>query len=391
MRIRTRLHLLFDRSQLFTHRSSTLRVKYALLLLLMLLLTACGDAYAVPSDRGPIDSPTTQNQVHTPSLATTGTFQEFALPQNHSGLMHPAIDAQGRTWFGEMSRNYLGSFDPQSRTFWQSTPPNGKSGIMGIVAAPDDTIWFAEQYADYIGHFLPQSGRYHIYPLPTITTPDPTHPNQTLSMPSAPNDLALDQHGTLWFTELNANALGSLNTATGAIRQYPLTSAKNAPALNPYGITVDSHGTIWFSEASSSRLGKLDPTSGKISYFSPVGITSPLMELASDTRGRIWATTFATSLLLQFDPANSHFTTYSAPGANSGSGSLYGLLIASNGDVWVAITAENSLARFDVQKQHFLSYIIPTPNSLPIGLVEDHHHAIWFTESGSDKIGMLQP
>ena len=366
-------------------------MKRLFLLFFLALLVGCGDASAVPSSQGgngasPIS---TQGQARTPLQAIAGTFQEFALPQKQSGLMRPAIDAQGHVWFGEMSRNYLGSFNPQSKGFWQGTPPDGKSGIMGIAVAPDNTIWFAEQYANYIGHFSPQSKQYHTYPLPTVAAPDPSNPGHTLNLPSAPNDITLDQHGTLWFTELNANALASLNTATGAIRQYPLTREKNAQALNPYGIVVDPRGTVWFSEASTNRLGRLDPASGQISYFTPPGITSPLMELASDTRGHIWATLFTTSQLLQFDSVSSHFTVYSTPGTTNSS--LYGLLIASNGDVWVAVTAANSLARLDVQSQRFFSYTIPTPNSLPIGLVEDQHHAIWFTESGSDKIGVLQP
>jgi streptogramin lyase len=304
--------------------------------------------------------------------------------------MHPAIDQQGQIWFGEMSRNYLGAFDPRSRNFRQETPPDGKSGIMGLVVAPDKTIWFAEQYANYIGHFLPQSNRYRIYPLPIATLPDPAHPGQTQRLPSAPNELALDQHGVLWFTELNANAIGSLNTLTGAMHQYALTDQKNAPALDPYGIAVDPRGGIWFSEASANRLGQLDPLTGKISYFSPPGVSSPLMELASDAQGRIWATTFATGLLLQFDPTSGRFTSYSLSGPGNNVGGLYGLLVASSGDIWVAITSQNSLARFNVQQQRFFTYAIPTPNSLPIGLVEDHNHAIWFTESGSDKIGVLQ-
>ena len=372
--------------------ANSILVRFVLLLLLTCLLAACGDTYSAPANQGEPDaSPTIQGQANTLSQTARGTFQEFALPQKQSGLMRPTIDPQGHIWFGEMSRNYLGAFNPQNKSFWQGTPPNGKSGIMGIVVASDNTIWFAEQYANYIGHFSPQNGRYRIYPLPTITAPDPNKSNQSLHLPSAPNDIALDQHGTLWFTELNANALASLNTVSGAIRQYPLTREKNARALNPYGITVDPQGVVWFSEASTNRLGRLDPTSGQISYFTPPGVTAPLMELASDARGHIWATLFASGLLLQFEPASAHFTVYSPPGAASGSGSLYGLLIAGNGDVWVAITAENSLARLDVQGQRFFSYTIPTPNSLPIGLVEDRQHAIWFTESGSDKIGVLHP
>jgi streptogramin lyase len=358
-----------------------------LLLISMLFLASCGNLSAGQQTA----SAGTQGQHQASAQEATGTFQEFALPQQQSGLMRPAIDAQGHIWFGEMSRNYLGSFDPHTRSFWQGRPPNGKSGIMGIAVTPDNTIWFAEQYADYIGHFMPQSGQYRIYPLPTLTVPDPANPGHTLSLPSAPNDIVLDQHGTLWFTELNANALAALNTKTGALRQYPLTHEKNARALNPYGITVDPRGLVWFSVASMNRLGRLDPASGQISYFTPPGISSPLMEVASDAHGHIWATLFATGQLLQFDPGSARFTAYNPSNTSNSSGSSYGLLIASNGDIWITLTSENKLARFDMQRQRFFTYTIPTPNSLPIGLVEDTHHAIWFTESGSDKIGVLRP
>ena len=358
-----------------------------LLLLLALCLAACEELPTTNSGPG------AQTQGNTPVQAATGAFQEFALPQNKSSLMRPVIDVRGRLWFGEMGHNYLGYFDSQSKKFWQNTPPGGKSGIMGIVVAPDETIWFAEQYANYIGHFSPQSGQYRVYPLPRISTPDASNPGQTLHLPSAPNDLALDRQGTLWFTELNTNQVGRLNIATGAIQQYPLTRARDAKALNPYGITIDPRGQVWFSAASATILGKLDPASGQVSTFPVAVTTSPLMELASDANGHIWATTFSNNLLLQFDPASARFTVYNAPGSASGngSGSLYGLLIASNGDIWVTVTAANLLARLDPREQRFYSYAIPTANSLPIGLAEDSHHAIWFTESGSDKVGVLQP
>lgn len=363
------------------------RLTGLLLLILTLLLAACSDATAGPASTG---DPPAQGQ--TPFQAATGTFQEFALPQKGNSLMYPALDGQGRIWFAVMGHNYLGSFDPRGAKFWQGTPPGGKSGVMGIVAAPDNTIWFAEQFANYIGHFSPQTGTYRTYPLPIVTMPDPSNPGQNLRLPSAPNELVLDQHGTLWFTELNANALGSLNTATGTIRQYPLCEQQKGKAVNSYGIASDPHGLIWFTEASSSRLGRLDPASGQVSYFTPPGVASPLMEVAADALGRIWATTFTTGQLIEFEPVNSHFTIYTAPGSNSsGTGGLYGLLVAGDGNVWVAITARNSLACFKVREQRFLTYAIPTPNSLPVGLVEDKQHTIWFTESGSDKIGSLQP
>lgn len=365
---------------------------FILTVLLVCLLAACGNASTPASSTGgAVVSSTAQGQPATSAQMAIGRFQEFALPQNNSGLMRPAFDSRGRLWFGEMSRNYLGSFDPHTGKFWQETPPNGKSGIMGIATAPDDTIWFAEQYANYIGHYDPQSGRYTTFQLPTINAPDPSDAGKTLSLPSAPNDVVLDNHGMLWFTELNANAIGSLNTNTGSIHQYQLTTAKNARALDPYGITADPQGNIWFTEASTSHLGRINPVTRQVSYFTPPGVTSPLMEVVSDAHGQIWATTFNTGQLIHFDPVHASFTTYSAPALDGNSGGLYGLTIASNGDIWVAVAAENILARLDIKAQRFLYYSIPTQGSLPIGLVEGKNQTIWFTESGSNKIGMLQP
>lgn len=369
-------------------------MKYRLLLLLSLvtllasLLAACGGADTPPSNTGgPVGTSAAQGETGTPAQAATGKFQEFVLPQKDSGLMRPAIDTQGHLWFGEMSRNYLGSFDPRSGKFWQQMPPDGKSGIMGIAVARDNTIWFAEQYANYLGHYFPQTGQYKTYQLPTLHVPNPGDASKTLALPSAPNDIVLDQHGNLWFTELNTNVIGSLNTASGLIHTYPLTSAKNAKALNPYGITADPGGNIWFTEASMNRLGRLNPTTRQINYFIPPDVKSPLMEVTSDSRGQIWATTFGSSQLIRFNPADTHFTLYSAPGSSA----LYGVTIANNGDVWVTATAEDMLARLDVKGGRFLYYKIPTQGSLPIGLVEGKNQAIWFTESGSNKIGMLQP
>src|SRR5947209_9200405 len=184
------------------------RIKYLpILLLLILLITACSDTFtSTTSHKGPIDSPTDHSRSKTtPSIMASGTFREYSLPQPNSGLMRPTIDHRGRIWFGEMGHNLLAVFDPHSQQFQQITPPHGRSGIMGVVVAPDDTIWFAEQYANYIGHYFPATKHYQIYPLPWIRDPDSGRNGQQRPLPSAPNELALDIHGDVWFSEFNAD------------------------------------------------------------------------------------------------------------------------------------------------------------------------------------------
>lgn len=366
---------------------------YGLLLLaLLVLLAACGDTFIPATPVGPIDSPSVGSQpTTTPSMLANGKFQEFALPQDNSGMMRPAIDHEGRIWFGEMNRNFLAMFDPHTGAFMQITPLHGANGIMGIVVGTDDTIWYAEQYSNYIGHYFPATKQFHLYQLPNVSAPDPSNASKTLTLPSAPNDLAIDSSGDIWFTELNANAIGRLNPVTGSLRQYPLTTSKDAQALNPYGIAIDRQGNVWFTEASASQLGRLNPANGAIRYYPVTGINTALMELASDAHGTIWATAFTSGLLVSLNPTTGAVTKYYAPSATGNTGGLYGITISPNGGVWVTISAIGIIARLDVSANQFVYYTIPTSGSLPLGVVMGANHTLWFTEAGSNKIGMLQP
>src|SRR6266704_3120565 len=170
----------------------------SLLLILTLLLAACGNAYTATSTTSPTDTAIAHSQPNTiPSIMATGSFHEYPLPQSNSGLMRPAIDHAGRIWFGEMGHNFLAVFDPHTQKFQQITPPHGRYGIMGVEVASDDTIWFAEQIANYIGHYFPTTGQFQTHPLPTLIVPDPGLPGKTLTLPSAPNDLVLDNQGNV--------------------------------------------------------------------------------------------------------------------------------------------------------------------------------------------------
>lgn len=320
-----------------------------------------------------------------------GTFKEYALPQADSGLMRPAIDHEGRIWFGEMGHNYLTVFDPRTATFQQMVPPHGKYGIMGVAVASDDTIWFAEQYANYIGHYYPSTQRFQVYPLPDITAPDPANPGKTITLPAAPNDLAIDAHGSVWFTEFNGNAIAQLDPRSGAIKQFALATSSKSQALDPYGIMIAPSGEVWYTEAAASAFGWLDPASGAQHTYRVPGLSTGLMEIASDPRGGIWVTSFNGGLLLNLNPQTGALTRYYTPAPGGNAGGLYGLAITPDGQVWVTLSALSIIARLDVAANRFIYYAIPTANSLPLGIVSGAHNTFWFTEAGSNKIGMLQP
>ncbi len=321
-------------------------------------------------------------------LTEGGLVREYAL-RKESEVMRPAIDHQGRIWFGAMGQNALVVFDTRTSTFEYLTPPLGHHGIMGVQAAPDGTIWFAEQYANYIGHYFPSKGRYQIYPLPWITIPDQRHAGQTLTLPSAPNELTLDAHGDVWFTEFNADRLGRLDPRTGHMQHYLLAPKPSVQTLYPYGVTIDRQGNVWFTESGSNQLGRLEPTTGAIHIFAIPDSHALTMEIASDEQGSLWVTSFTPGLLFRLQPGTGAFTTYTVSLRGNERGTLYGLLVPPSGDVWVTNLDANMLERLDVRTGHFLSYRLPTPDSLPLGLVMDANQNLWFT--GMDRIGMLHP
>jgi virginiamycin B lyase len=370
-------------------------VWFVLLVLLLALgtilsLSRVGSWLSTPPSVTPSSTPPTAITPSSGSTApATATFREYPLPQANSQVMRLAVDQQGRVWFGEMGLNYLAVFDPQAQTFRQMVPPHGRYGMMGIQVAPDGTIWFAEQYANYIGHYFPPTGRYQIYPLPTLTIPDTGHPGKTISLPSGPNDLALDAHGNVWFTELNADAVGRLDPRTDLMQHYPLGAKRSVQKLLPYGITVDPEGMVWFTEVSNNRIGRLDPTTGSIRFFTPPGPTMSLMEIASDAHGMIWTTSFSSGLLLRFDSHTGNFTRYTAAPSGSSVGGLYGLALSPSGNIWVTVLSANALARLNVNTQRFTYYHIPTQGSFPLALAIGPGGTIWFSEV--NKIGMLQP
>jgi virginiamycin B lyase len=390
----------FHTQQRTTHWSARRRRDAWFLLLVLLLgvvaIAALSSGGAGSSYRANVTQPgttpgavTKTSSPPTRAITATGVFREYPFLQSDSQVMRLAIDHEGRVWFGEMGRNSLAVFDPQTQGFQQMTPPHGRYGMMGIQAAPDDTIWFAEQYANYIGHYFPATGHFQLYPLPRLTIPDPGHPGKTLTIPSAPNDLVLDAHGTPWFTEFNADALGRLDPRTGRMQHYPLAGKKSVQTIDPYGVTVDPQGMVWFTEMSINHVGRLDPATGRIRYFPVPGPKVSLMEIASDAHGTIWVTSFSSGLLLRLDPRTGRTTSYYASLTGKDPGGLYGLVVAPSGDVWVTILAENVIAHLDVAAHRFIYYRIPTPGSEPLTMAMGPDHTLWFIEI--DKIGMLRP
>ena len=107
---------------------------------------------------------------------------------------------------------------------------------LGGHSAPD--YWFFEETADKFGYIDPTTG--HITELSPLTTANP----QVEGIAAGPN-------GTVWFTELNTNKIGTIDTDSDAITEFTVPTQ----GAEPYGIVEGPDGNMWFTEAGAKDRG----------------------------------------------------------------------------------------------------------------------------------------
>lgn len=309
------------------------------------------------------------------------TIRQFSLPHANSGLMRPAVDAQGDIWFGEMTGNRLGRLDPHTGQIEEWRVPHADYGLMGIVIDAENHVWFAEQNAGYIGEFFPTTQTFKVYP---------TTPRARDGGPSGPNDLVFDQQGHLWFTELGADRIGRLDVTTGQLKEYPLPGAT---PVAPYGVTVDHQGKVWFSEVSGPWLVRLDPQTGAMQRYTLPGASSGLMEVVTASDGSIWGAAYLNGTLDQLNPTTGAIHEYRMPALRAGSSAtgIYGLAPGTAGTVWFTDIGDNAIGAAHPATGTFTFYPIPTADSGPFGLTIDQARQVWFTEGSAagNAIGLV--
>src|SRR5215471_7083483 len=192
------------------HRSRALSFLGGMSLLaltVLVLLAGCTGGQTTASPQG---LTVRQGQVHrvsAPALSTsvqTAQRRLYTFAASNVGLMQPAVDAQGNVWIGEMHINRLGSLNAQTGVVTSWEPPDGRYGIMTTTVDAQGDAWFAELYANYIGRFDKRQQTFRIFPL-----------GAWQGSPLGPQDLHFDGTGLLWFTAVEAGALGRLDPRAG--------------------------------------------------------------------------------------------------------------------------------------------------------------------------------
>lgn len=206
-----------------------------------------------------------------------------------------------------------------------------------------------------------------------------------LPTPAAPSDPLAASDGSIWYAGRKANVLGRLDPTTGEIREYRLKS----PQAGPYGLAEDRNGNIWYAGTAAAQLGMLDPRTGTISEY-PISNPAARDPRATvvDQKGNVWFTIQEGNMVGRFNPARGEFTLRSSPTSKS---LPDGLVLSSRSAIFFAETGVNKLASVDPATMAIREWALPDPAARPRRLTVDRHDAVWFTDYARGYLGLLDP
>ena len=178
-------------------------------------------------------------------------------------------------------------------------------------------------------------------------------------------------------------------THNGSIWSEGVPSAHEARSA--HDAIVDRDGYIWFTDQINPErtIGKLDPKTGRVwGYKLPgkEGRSVGTHGLEIDPEGNVWFTNGEEGTLTKFDPKTEQFVRYPQPESHSPVGSTV-VEIDSKGNVWTVTAA--GAAMLDRKTGKYSDYRSVTPGGGPYGLAIDSQDNAWFSQIGSDRVGIV--
>ena len=298
-----------------------------------------------------------------PDLA--GKVSEWPVPTPRFAR-DPAVAPDGSIYIAVMSGNKVARFDPKTQSFKEWDLPPGHHPH-GLLVDRQGMVWTTGNGNGTIGRLDPANGRVTEFKTP--------------SGGGGPHTLIItgDQN-TIWFTMQSGNKVASLQTKTGAIKEYPSSGG-------PYGLAFDHAGNVWFCRMGDNKMGRLDPKSGQMAEVDMGGGSLP-RRVAAAPDGTLWVTLYGNGKLAKLDPvAMKVVKTYQLP---AGDGGPYAVTVDGGGMVWANEIKTDTVVRFDPKTEKMRVVNLPSQNVGIRKMVVDASGRLWYMGSHNGRLGVVE-
>jgi virginiamycin B lyase len=298
-----------------------------------------------------------------PDLA--GKVSEWPVPTPRFAR-DPAVAPDGSIYIAVMSGNKVARFDPKTQSFKEWDLPPGHHPH-GLLVDRQGMVWTTGNGNGTIGRLDPASGRVTEFKTP--------------SGGGGPHTLIItDDQSTIWFTMQSGNKVASLQTKTGAIKEYPSSGG-------PYGLAFDHAGNVWFCRMGDNKMGRLDPKSGQMAEVDMGGGSLP-RRVAAAPDGMLWVTLYGNGKLAKLDPvAMKVVKTYQLP---AGDGGPYAVTVDGGGMVWANEIKTDTVVRFDPKTEKMRVVNLPSQNVGIRKMVVDASGRLWYMGSHNGRLGVVE-
>jgi virginiamycin B lyase len=298
-----------------------------------------------------------------PDLA--GKVSEWPVPTPRFAR-DPAVAPDGSIYIAVMSGNKVARFDPKTQSFKEWDLPPGHHPH-GLLVDRQGMVWTTGNGNGTIGRLDPASGRVTEFKTP--------------SGGGGPHTLIItDDQSAIWFTMQSGNKVASLQTKTGAIKEYSSSGG-------PYGLAVDHVGNVWFCRMGDNKMGRLDPKSGQMAEVDMGGGSLP-RRVAAAPDGTLWITLYGNGKLAKLDPgAMKVVKTYQLP---AGDGGPYAVTVDGGGMVWANEIKTDTVVRFDPKTEKMRVVNLPSQNVGIRKMVVDASGRLWYMGSHNGRLGVVE-
>jgi copper transport protein len=152
----------------------------------------------------------------------------------------------------------------------------------------------------------------------------------------------------------------------------------------------DGKNSIWISDASAPRLWQFSLETQEFSEYSFDGLTTTF--LTQDNTGKIWFTDTSRNQIGFIDIETKQITTKTIPKLDPLISDNTPLFIKADfdGNIWITIINKDIILKYDLDNG-FEKITLPGRENLPFALALDDDGKIWFTSTGTGKIGYIDP
>jgi virginiamycin B lyase len=286
---------------------------------------------------------------------------EFPLGAGPHGPQRIVSGHDGRLWFCEASKSYVGAITTAGVVTEYGPLPFSSHASAAAPVVKDTAVWFRIT-SDFLAYVLPNG---------SLT---PVSYSESFNE----SGLVFGPDGWLWVSRSSSlvrYAYYSLDMLQSATLPQP---------ASPQRLAVGADGRIWYAGSSTNKVGACAPDGGCVDYTLPV--TMAPFAITAGPDGNLWvnATSGDTPRIARVTTAGV-VTPFPLPTAQAGD-----LAGGPDGNVWFTVPAANKIGRItpsgDVKE-----WPVPTAASSPSGIALGPDGNLWFTELLGEKIGRLEP